>query len=494
MTLYIQVASNLAQAPGTGTIEAMNAETDLLTITNDGAVSFGVPVWDLEQVSYSGICNNDARTMIDALANSVFAPNYGSGSQIVDIIILPVLGDFYLSNNASITTMAGCALPPQNSGLGGASLNPTNNCIVIYDTSLNNGAGYCMARAGTSAYDLPTRSPVILYHELSHASRFVNNTALAQGAGCTPCVAEETAAIIDENSFRSDLAARANVTPELRETTNSCAAICPPNTPIEEEGETECLIVSLVSGSRRSPEVLSLRRVRDNSLRRTEIGFAFFDTLHYDYYAFSPQACALLAGDAEMAALVLEGYVGPFLTMLRTLEACAFEGCDDAALGRLFLAAVGEQAQIERGLEATARVASAWGPGDGLAADLPPQLTGLLKERALPSEHVRWGLFEPIGIYRRVLALAAQCPDPATVGKMMREAIDAWVPALPIDDVWTSLSPAQLKSELEWLDRFLFKTDRSRAAFRRRLRQAYGDLPAIRDALDTGGAGAGGAP
>ena len=33
------------------------------------------------------------------------------------------------------------------------------------------------------------------------------------------------------------------------------------------------------------------------ALRRSEVGFDFFEHLHYDYYSFSPQVVAMMQGD-----------------------------------------------------------------------------------------------------------------------------------------------------------------------------------------------------
>ena len=47
--------------------------------------------------------------------------------------------------------------------------NPTESVWVIYDTSDNDGQGYCMRKEGGGTVGFP--SAVILYHELSHALR-----------------------------------------------------------------------------------------------------------------------------------------------------------------------------------------------------------------------------------------------------------------------------------------------------------------------------------
>jgi hypothetical protein len=429
---------------------------------------------------YTPSLTNFSRTFIYSLVTTTFTPDYGSGPQTTNIIIIPVLYDFFLPDNSSITTMGACTLPPANSGLQGSALNPTNHCLVIYETTQNNGIGYCVARDGTGALDLPLPSPVMLFHELSHASRDAQNLTFSTVGPCVPCSPEESAAISDENGLRAELAARSKVTPELRDTSNHCGGNCPPNVVID-DGDGPCLIVSLASGSSRSREVRALRDIRDRILRRTEIGFAFFDELHYDYYGFSPQACSIMSDDAEIAPLVLEGYVVPFLTMLRTLKAYAFDDCDDSALGHLFLAAVGETDQRERSIDITSRIIEYWTGAHHFEDSAVGHLARLIREKAWPSEYLRWGLFDPIDIYLEILRLAQGHSDPSYVGSALRNSIDRWAPSTPVHDVWRGLAPSRLAEELEWLERHFFKSNQSRAVFRGRLLNAHGDLRQIRD-------------
>src|SRR5206468_3724559 len=112
-------------------------------------------------------------TRLATLVNTNFNPDYGlgAGPQAVPIVILPVLANFVLNDGRSILAVGGTSLAPSNSGLRGAALNNTTDCLVIYDTTQNNGAGYCAARGTTATLNLQTPNPVILYHELSHAFR-----------------------------------------------------------------------------------------------------------------------------------------------------------------------------------------------------------------------------------------------------------------------------------------------------------------------------------
>jgi hypothetical protein len=64
-------------------------------------------------------------------------------------VLLPVRANLFLNNGDSILVVDGRALAPQGSGLPGATLNNTPDCLVVYDTTKNNGRDYCTARAGT---------------------------------------------------------------------------------------------------------------------------------------------------------------------------------------------------------------------------------------------------------------------------------------------------------------------------------------------------------
>ena len=176
MTVFIQ---NDATGAGTGTLDANQGAVDLAIVANgDTGLGLAAAVGNRQQVTYARTDPGTPPTRLDTLVNTNFNPDYGlgAGPQAVPIVILPVLANFVRSDGALVTTFGGTALPPSNSGLAGAGLNTTTDCLVIYDTSQSNGSGYCTARAGTGGtLDLQTPNPVILYHELSHALRTATN-------------------------------------------------------------------------------------------------------------------------------------------------------------------------------------------------------------------------------------------------------------------------------------------------------------------------------
>ena len=212
MALFI-----LDDATGIGSDDLNSAQAfvDLAIIVNDDGLGMDDPVGGRQQVTYSPTVAGGPQTRIDALVNTTFNPDYGSGPQQVDTIVVAGLSAFVLDDGTSLQNN-GTSLPPAGSGLPGASLNPTSNCLVIYDTQ----ATICVARDGTNGdLDLPESTPVILYHEFSHAFRIVTNAPLALTAECDPASPEEHAAIVDENDLRTQIANRDGRTPELRDQT-----------------------------------------------------------------------------------------------------------------------------------------------------------------------------------------------------------------------------------------------------------------------------------
>lgn len=186
---------------GSDDVDSLAAFVDLVIIANDDGVGLDDPAGGMQQVTYSRTENGAPQVRLDTLVNTDFSPDYGGGAANVDTIVIAGLSGFTLDDGTSFANN-GTALPPASSGLPGATLNTTENCLVIYDTQQN----ICVARDGTNGtIDLPISNPVVLYHELSHAFRIVNNTLLNLTAGCNPSSPEENAAITDENDMRTRL-------------------------------------------------------------------------------------------------------------------------------------------------------------------------------------------------------------------------------------------------------------------------------------------------
>lgn len=483
MTMFIQ---NDATGAGAGNVDPNQGFVDLTLIANlDTGLGLGAQAGNQQPVIYARTDNGIPATRLDNLVNTNFTPDYGlgNGPQAVNIIVIPAGANFVFNDGAVITAVAGRALAPSNSNLAGAGLNTTNNCLVIYDTSQANGNGYCVARAGTGGtIDLGFPGSALLYHELSHAFRIVNDNLQALTAGCNPSSPEENAAITEENDQRTQLANQAGNPAVLRDPGIHCGQ-AGPCAGGGGGGSSCCIVASVASGSALSEEVNSLRSVRDGLLRKTEVGFFFFQSLYQDYYGFSPQVCTLIAQHPALRSLVLEGFVRPLVTILQLIECYALGNEDAETLGREFGAAHPEREVAATRLDTLSRARKLLA-GDALLADKELKLAKLLSP-ALTSEYVTWALIEPLEIYEAALHTHLTESDVDRVGAQLHDDINAWAGRIPLGNIWASLSVAELGNEVKALDTILLRTPELRACFRHRLKGKFGDITAVVNFLDS---------
>lgn len=470
MTLFIQ---NDAVGAGAGTVLPALAMMHLTVIANlDTGIGLGATTGNLQAVTYTQADPGIPATRLNTLVNT----NFGVNPAGVDIIVLAVGGAFTLSDGSLITTRGGTALPPSGSGLPGAGLNGTTSCLVIYDTTDNNGSGYCLARAGTGGtLDLRLPLSVMAYHELSHAFRIVTSALLALTAACNPSSPEENAAITDENDMRTQLATLLGDPVVLRDPGIHCGRSCGGG-----GGGSCCIVASVSSGSPLSAEVAELRALRDQFLRTSEAGYAFFDSLHYAYYGFSPQVVTVMAADLEARATVLHGFVRPLIRMLRLVRDYAVGGAEAGELGRRCAAELGDpreagaaQAVLDQVVAMTDRTG---------AVELSPAaqtIADLLAGRALPDPHISWALIEPLRIYHLILRLVQDGVPAPSVGRQFTGAVARWAGNMPIDACWGTFDLDTARRELEFLEATLLRSPLSRRAFRRRLAERYGAATAI---------------
>jgi hypothetical protein len=472
VTLFIQ---NDATGAGAGNLDPNQAAVDLGIIANgDTGLGLAAQVGNRQQVTFARTDPGVPANRLDTLVNTNFTVDYGlgAGQQAVPIVIVPALANFTLNDGTMITTVAGIALPPSNSGLPGATLNTTTDCLAVYDTSQNSGAGYCVARAGTSGtLDLGIPNAVLLYHELSHAFREVTNALNALTAGCNPSSPEENAAIVDENDVRTQSANAAGTTPVLRDPGIHCGNGGPC-------GTSCCIIASVATGSPLSQEVADLRRVRDGLLRKSEIGYAFFESLHHDYYAFSPQVCTLLARDPNLRPLVVDGLVRPLVVILGLIEAFSLEHIDAAELGERFVSAHDDRASADERLGIMTKARQVVGGNDEGLTERQRQLAELISP-ALHSDHLLWAVVEPIQIYESALWSCLDGVQADAIGRQLVAALDEWGPRMPVDRVWAALSTAGVREELDLLEETLLRTPDAKARFRARLKSTHGAASAI---------------
>jgi hypothetical protein len=458
---------------GSDDLDTLQAFIDLIIIADDDGVGLNDPSGGMQQVTYNQTVNGAPQSRLDALVNTTFTPDYGSGPQNVDTIVIPGLSGFTLDDGTSLANN-GTALPPASSGLPGASLNTTENCLVIYDTQQN----ICVARNDSGGdIDLSMSNPVLLYHEFSHAFRIANNTLLALTAGCDPSSPEENAAIIDENDLRTQIANRQGETPELRDPNIHCGSV----------GCTSsgcCIIATVASKSLTSSQVQYLRSVRDYFVRSTEIGYAFFEQFFRDYYSFSPQVCTIMAGNPSISEHLLEGYINPLLDFWKIIIERSNQCFSDAELGAAFIHHHPSRSQAKNRLDALHCTIKYWMDHTSNDNDVPYELITLLRDRAWSSEYIQWALIAPIRIYHNLLTLYHNNADEETIGQEFNKALESWAPEFPISDIWASLSREQVNKEVEFCDNILMQSENNKKHFHQRLLEQFHDITSIQVVLN----------
>lgn len=482
MTLSVQ---NDATGGGTGTVDGKQAAGDLSIIANfDSGLTLASPVGNLQQVIYDLNDAADPPKRPDTLVNKQFGVDPSGGP---DIIVLAVGGDFILNDGTLLTEVAGTALAPSGSPLPGGGDNGTASCLAIYDTSDSNGEGHCVVRQGSGGImNLPFPTPALLYHELSHAFRIVENMLKELKQGCNPASPEEAAAIADENVMRELLAVQQSKPPELRDPEIHCGTSCRENGSVYDETGSCCAVGATAAGSALSEDLNQLRSVRDQFFRRNEIGYTFFDALHYAYYGFSPQIATLMAGDTELRATVLNGYVEPLVRMLQLIRDHTIGAEDGPELGRAFMTRLGGDDDARAALDLLDRAVAILEGDDGSGPPLTPterSVADLLRERALPDEHVSWALVETVRGYHGCLQAWSRGSNPDEIGGYLEDYLTRWCGQMPIADRWATLSTEEVNAALDMLDGSILRKTEPRRVFYGRLMDRYGDVPAVRDAI-----------
>lgn len=443
---------NDTDASGTGGVFPDRAFQHLVQISNmDGGIGQDPPVGDLIHVTYTqsqtGPCPNRLNTLVNTSFPTIPADP-------TDIIILALDNTFVASNGTLLGAFGGETLKPGQTDSNGFT-NPTNSALVLYDTSQDGGAGYCAKGLASGKYDLQSPNSVILYHELSHAFRICTNSQLSLAhPGVCPASPEETAAEVDENDMRTQLGI------PLRDTTDHCANPgCPTNC---------CIVATIATGSPYSREVNALRQVRDSFLRRSEVGYSFFEHLLYDYYGFSPEVTRMMALTPELKKLIETWFVRPLTASLSLIRAWSLDGCDENEIGKRFEQSAAEidltveNARLVRDmLQARAEIPA-------FNSDLV-ELADLLQQRAQPSPYIEWGLMQPTCMYLDACVWRSEGLSPSALGERLTVAFDAWASAMPMLDVWHRLPRYSINEELAFLHRALLRTPESRLRFGERL-------------------------
>ncbi|MGH7497794.1 MAG: CFI-box-CTERM domain-containing protein [Gemmatimonadales bacterium] len=464
MTMFLQTD---ATGGGSGGVDPNQAMVDLAVIANgDTGLGFTLIPPNQQQVNYARTLGGTPPVRLDTLVNTAFT----LGGNALSIVILAVKSNFALNDGTMITVVGGTSLPPSGSGAPGATLNNTTNCLVIYDTSQSNGQGYCAARLGTGGtLDLQTTNPVILYHELSHAFRIVTNASLALTAACNPSSPEENAAITDENDLRTQIAAVAGTTAVLRDPGIHCGSTCTGGS------SNCCVIVTVASQSGISAEVQALRVLRDRVLRKSELGFTFFDRLFRAYYSFSPQVVSLMARNPNLRPLILDVYVRPLIRSLQMIQHLTIDrGNQESATALLREIVDPEGVTVQQVL--------VWKLLDGdraLLGETEAELAALLEARATGIPHIQWAMVEPVQMWFKAMEQLTAGASLETVGAWWKDRIDEWAPRVPIEPFWGVLTRAELEGELQVVREVLVTSRGGRRRFAERLAGAYPELPHV---------------
>ncbi|MCX4239960.1 site-specific integrase [Paraliomyxa miuraensis] len=454
MTLFIQIDAGTWGSCGDVVFPA-SASVDLIQISNndtgdDVAAGYGEDAFcdGLVKISYERSTTGPCPERLDVLVNTEF----GVGDDGIDIIIVAVGSGFTFADG---TPMAGNG----SSCEPGTSGNPTRSILVFYDVEDNNGEGVCLSAEDNGQYDLSNPTAVLLYHELSHALRQARGELLSLQTAdpCSEASPEEQAAMVDENDMRQQMGAR------RRNTSNHCA-----NPGLDGSCAASCCVVATVAtGSPYSAEVNALRRVRDELLRRSEVGFDFFARLHDDYYGFSPQICRLMAGSRVVLEEIRDYFVGPLTTCLELMVAYTLGRSGTEALGGRVLARLRQSPELLRStpeeLDAAEAVLDHPGRAELTGSAELHELAVLIDARARGSEVVHWALFEPIRMIIGTLRLVHANASAAAIGEHLARSFDAWAAQLPLTDVWHGLSRFALAQELAFLGRALVRTSAARA-------------------------------
>ncbi len=456
MTLFIQ---NDNGTLGTGTVQPGNASMNLMDIGNvaNTDANYGenpqpAPS-DLIQVTYTlNTATGPCPTRLSNLVNT----NFGLNPQNVDIIIVASNGSFALNDGELLSTIGGTSLPPGFS-FGGTVLNPTTSIVVLYESG---GGTNCVKGQASGNYDAPNPSPAILYHELSHSFRQATNSSLSltppSACGASP---EEMAAEVDENDMRTQLGI------PLRDVTDHCGDPgCPTNC---------CIVASIASGSVYSSEVNSLRQVRDRFLRRSDVGFDFFEHLHYDYYGFSPEVCQLMGRSGDLTRLVELFFVKPLTLCLNLIQDYTMNGCSPKELGMRFEAGLQTSPELlllnSDELRKLEILLSRMRDESMLVDPSLDELWRILNERASTSPYITWALRDTIEIYVAAMIWRNDAYDSAEIGKRLAARFDQWGARMPLTDIWKTLSKYAIAQELDFLKKALLCSDDARFQFGRRL-------------------------
>lgn len=465
MTLFIQ---NAAGTIGTGPVTPLAGTAHMLAICGDpqyGEVVQPAPS-NLIQCTYAS-----PQTQTGATANRLFDlinTNFNVNPQNIDIVVVPGDSSFALNDGRLLSTVGGVSMPV------GSANNPTTSVVVVYESLSSSN---CVKGQASGDYDAPNPPSVILYHELSHARRAATNSSLDRNASGCDTSAEERAAEVDENDMRDFLGV------PRRDVGDHCGD------PGCDQGC--CIVATVTSGSPYSAEVNALRQLRDGFLRRSHVGYRFFEDLHHDYYGFSPQVCRLMADRPELVDAIGTHFVQPLIRSLQLIQAYSRANCSPRQVGEQFAEGLASTPALRAlalaEIDEARDVLSNLRRGRASVSRRLGDLGRLLRQRAAKSPYVRWALMDPIDLYLDALTRHLEGADPESIGQAFCEGVDDWGARMPLSEEWKSLSKYDIAQELEFLSAALLRSSATRSRFGRRLLDFFRGDGAVARLLDQAG-------
>jgi hypothetical protein len=228
---------------------------------------------------------------------------------------------------------------------------------VVYDDAQCNAAG--IFTFDTGGNQITTPSPVILYHELSHAFRAAPNPP-------TTLPNDEPPAETDENVMRGELGL-------CQRDINNHNGGCGAGSDCGGSTGNGCFIASAVTGSPDSAEVIRLNQLRDRVVRATHLGARLMDAIYREYYRFSPRIAIELRHDDAAREGVLALAVHPLIAWYSLAEAIALAPENTGAATREVLDSCPDN--IDAAMVAAAMAAIR--AGEVIPAGAPPILSYL---------------------------------------------------------------------------------------------------------------------
>ncbi len=218
-----------------------------------------------------------------------------------NIVIHAVNSSYILPDGTPITQSAGQTFPFDGTAIR-----------IIYDCTSAGGSGYFVFNTGGSQISFP--SPVLLFHELSHAFH------LAKGDSPPPGPAAEHQAITDEDAFRQQVGIA------LRDPNNHAGGVGSGNgQDVPQCGGSvppiKCFVVGAAYGSEAADHIEMLRSRRTALSLRSELCADVIGGLVTEYYQFSPAVASDMNRRPCLKHAIKEWLVDPLLCFVEIFEA-----------------------------------------------------------------------------------------------------------------------------------------------------------------------------